>query len=73
MQHPIITTDGYAIVVTRRLRGYSRAEVARWAGLRVERLTAIEQGSQPKPDELTKLWRALMGATPQLEGKADVD
>jgi transcriptional regulator with XRE-family HTH domain len=62
MEHPSITYDGAAIAIVRRLRGYSRRELAEQAGLRAARLADIEQGSVPKPDELTRLWGVLMSA-----------
>ena len=74
MEHPSINNDSAAIVITRRLRGYSRAELARWSRVPPRRLADIESGSTPRPAELAALWSVLMSSTPQLEGsKADAD
>jgi hypothetical protein len=73
MEHPSINNDGAAIAITRRLRGYSRPELARWSGVPPRRLADIEQGATPRPAELTKLWSVLMSAAPYLEGPPRVD
>jgi transcriptional regulator with XRE-family HTH domain len=54
-----ITNDGVAITVVRRLRGFSKRELAQKSGITASRLTAIEYGVTAQPEELSRIWRAL--------------
>jgi transcriptional regulator with XRE-family HTH domain len=56
--------DSEAIRWVRTLRGYSRKALAEAAGLRAERLTHIEYGARPRPDELAAIWGVLAAVDP---------
>jgi transcriptional regulator with XRE-family HTH domain len=56
--------EGYDFALThaRKLRGWTRAHVARQLGLPYGLLSDFERGrKQPTPEMMTRLWRFLTG------------